>query len=58
MIHAKRNPGAHPLAKPQKYQPDFRRYDRDKQRWLEQNPNASPEQIGEAFRYIASACGI
>ena len=40
------------------YTPDFARYEREKNAWIETHPRATPEQYTEAMRAIAQRCGI
>ena len=44
--------------RPKNYRPDFKRYARDKARWLAEHPAATPEKYEEAMQEIARACGI
>jgi len=40
------------------YNPDFDRYEREKQSWIAEHPEATPEQYQTAMLTIASRCGI
>jgi hypothetical protein len=48
----------HFVKRPTGYRPDFHRYDREKQDYLERNPQATKEMIDQAMRVIAERCGI
>lgn len=41
-----------------KYQDIYEQYRREKQEWLENHPNATPEQIEEESKKIADLLGL
>ena len=47
-----------PRERPKGYNPNFRKYDDMKARWVAQNPDATPSQYQDAMRAIAHLCGI
>lgn len=47
-----------PKARPRNYNPNYQRYETEKQNWIEHHPHATAQEYIEAMREIAQRCGI